>query len=468
MNSYDQVPYPTFVQEQTHPDRMHVIASLFGLSPAPVDACRVLEVGCGDGNNMIPLAYCCPKAKFVGIDLAEQAVSRGNEAIRALGLSNISLEGRDLTALPADFGEFDYIIAHGVYAWVPEFVRDSLLRMCREHIAPQGIAYISYNAMPGGHTRRVVRDLMLFHTRGIADADEKVRQAEAILSFAVNSTPRDDYFSQLLESRQKTIAEGTVLFHDDLGENYEPVYVEQFVAHAARHDLGYVGEADFFEMSDAMYPPAIREELDRLSAGDRIRKEQYMDFLSGRGFRQTLLCRSEVTPKCGPLLERLRRFHVSTTLKPTDVEGEFVTRGERKIKTNHPVIQEKLVELCAMWPASMPVESVTGADPLLENYLFHLYSGNFVQLHSRAPFFTINTGERPEASAVARFQALQSEFVATLSQQAARIEGETARKFLLKLDGTRTREELAEEMGKPLQLIEENLQSMARLGLILR
>lgn len=470
MNVYDDVPYSTFVQEQTHPDRMNVVASLFGLHPVALENCRVLEVGCGDGSNLIPQAYVYPNSNFVGIDLAEKAIGAGNEAIRGIGLRNISLWVQDLTAIGPDFGEFDYILAHGVYAWVPDAVRDGLLRLCREHLAEQGIAFISYNALPGGHLRRVARDLMLFHTRGITDAAEKVKQAQAILNFAAQSTPRDDYYRDLLREREDNIhtSDSHAFFHDDLAEVYEPVYVEQFVAHAATHDLTYVAEADFFELNDVIFPSAVREKLNALSAGDPLRKEQYMDFLSGRAFRQSLICRKEAAPARTPIPERIRPYYVSTMMEPGEAEGQFVGPLGTTITTNHPQIRRKITELGALWPSSLPVESVTEGDPLVENYLFQLYASNLVKLHAHAQHFTLQPGERPEASAVARYQAIKGEVVATLTQFPARIEGETARKFLLKLDGTRTREELAEEMEKPLPLIEENLNSMAHMALLVR
>lgn len=470
MSFYDSVPYPTFVQEQTHPERMAIVSTIFGMAPAPLEACRVLEVGCGDGNNIIPLAYCWPHAKFAGIDLAEQPITRGQQAIADLGLQNISLEVRDLTALPADFGEFDYIIAHGIYAWVPEFVRDGLLALCRSHLAPQGVAFVSYNAMPAGHVRRVTRDLMLFHTRGIADAAEKVRQAAAILQFAAESTPRDDYFRQLMQERMKNIlnSDTNALFHDDLSPYYEPVYFLEFLAHAAKHDLAYVAEADFFELSDSIFSPEVRLQLDALSKGDPIRKEQYMDFFSGRAFRQTLLCRKESAPERSTDAARIRAFYISTMMNPGEKEGEFVGPRGTKITTNHPVILKKLEELSELWPGSMSMEWMTGGDLLVEQFVLQLYAANLVKFHTHPPLFTLQPGEFPEASAVARYQASKGHAVATLTQYPAKIEGETARTFLQLLDGTRTREALAKEMARPLVAIDENLNSMAKLGLLKR
>jgi cyclopropane fatty-acyl-phospholipid synthase-like methyltransferase len=155
--SYDIVPYPTGSQVQTHPDRLATIATLFGMSPKPVEECRVLELACGNGGNLIPMAYALPRSTFVGIDLAAGAIDAGRTVIRRLELRNITLLQQDLRTLPSDFGTFDYIIAHGVYAWVAPPVQDWILAVCRGHLAPQGVAFVSYNAFPGSHLRIMVR-----------------------------------------------------------------------------------------------------------------------------------------------------------------------------------------------------------------------------------------------------------------------------------------------------------------------
>src|SRR6266849_10034387 len=105
---YDEVPYPGLPQPQTHPDRLGIIATLFGMSPAPADRCRVLELGCGDGGNLIPMALTLPGSAFTGIDLAEPAIARGCALVRTLGLENITLRRLDLMRAGPDVGEFDY------------------------------------------------------------------------------------------------------------------------------------------------------------------------------------------------------------------------------------------------------------------------------------------------------------------------------------------------------------------------
>src|SRR5262249_29663350 len=159
-NPYEQIPYKTLPRLATHPDRLGSVGTLFGMSPAPLTACRVLEIGCGDASNLIPMAYGLPGSRITGIDLAASAIATGREPAEAVGPHNLSLIAGDLREMSADHGEFDYIIAHGVYSWVPSEVRDGLLAVCRDRLSPQGIAFISYNALPGSHLRQMLREMM--------------------------------------------------------------------------------------------------------------------------------------------------------------------------------------------------------------------------------------------------------------------------------------------------------------------
>src|SRR5438093_4154914 len=136
--TYDEVLYPSHTHSQTHPDRLATIATLFGMTPAPVDGCRVLELGCGDGGNLIPMAFGLPGSEFVGIDLAARPIGSGQALVEALGLKNITLRPLDIMQISSDFGRFDYIIAHGLYSWVPPAVQDKILAICKANLAPEG------------------------------------------------------------------------------------------------------------------------------------------------------------------------------------------------------------------------------------------------------------------------------------------------------------------------------------------
>ena len=175
LSLYDEVLYPAAVFPQTHPNRLATIAFLRGMQPAPIDRCRVLELGCGIGSNLIGMAFQLPASDFIGLDLAKRPIASGQALVKELGLQNIKFHSMDVSEASSEqFGRFDFIIAHGLYSWVPQPVRERILAICREMLNPQGVAYISYNAYPGNHLRDFVRGMMRFHTARIEGSVEKV------------------------------------------------------------------------------------------------------------------------------------------------------------------------------------------------------------------------------------------------------------------------------------------------------
>ena len=159
--SYDKIPYPSKFFVQTHPDRLATQATLFGMSPADVATCRVLELGCGNGSNLIAQAYLLPEAKFIGVDLAKTHIEDAAAAARGFGFTNIEFRQMDVMDMSeADFGKFDYITAHGLFSWVPDLVREKVLELYRELLNENGVGYISYSAYPGAHQREMVQRAM--------------------------------------------------------------------------------------------------------------------------------------------------------------------------------------------------------------------------------------------------------------------------------------------------------------------
>ncbi|MEO8027023.1 MAG: class I SAM-dependent methyltransferase, partial [Bryobacteraceae bacterium] len=130
-NTYDAIPYINTPYSQTHPSRLHVLGRLHGIDTPPVETCRVLELGASEGLNLIGMAVVLPRAQFTGVELAELPVANGNRVISDLGLANVRLLQMNLLDLEGSFGEFDYIIAHGLYAWTPPIIRERILSIVR-------------------------------------------------------------------------------------------------------------------------------------------------------------------------------------------------------------------------------------------------------------------------------------------------------------------------------------------------
>ncbi len=501
--SYDQVPYPSLSYAQTHPDRLATVATLLGMDPPPVTGCRVLEMGCASGGNLIPMAYGLPGSEFVGIDLAARQIAQGQEMIDALGLTNVTLRHMDILdvappSAASSLGQFDYVIAHGVYSWVPAAVREKLLSVCRENLAPDGVAYVSYNTYPGWHMLNIVRDMMRYHTRDVEDPHERAAQARDMLDFLVQATAGTDgaagsgahsvamsayasfiqmyarFLSGELEGRRRPKID-SLLLHDELETHNEPVYFHQFARQAAAHGLQYLAEAEFHSMVDSNFPPQVSERLCEM-AHDVIELEQYLDFLRNRSLRQTLLCHADVSFSRKIKPERLQRLYVSSQAEPVPVDEKantpngivkFEGSDSAAIATDHPVTKAAMRYLYDIWPQAVSFDQalseararlaarggtanetsgerarsidaqILGAN-LLKAYS---YSGTLVRFHTYDPPLTLTVGEHPQASPLARLQARDSHIVTNLRHE--RVTLDAFNRYLLRhLDGQHDREAL--------------------------
>jgi SAM-dependent methyltransferase len=389
------------------------VATLFGLRPADPAACRLLELGCGDGGNVVPMAYGLPGSSFTGVDLSARAIEHAAELRATLGLANLELRRADL-AVPGDLGTFDYIVCHGVYSWVEPHVRDALLATCRAHLAPHGVAYVSYDVYPGGHMREVTRQMLRWHLGDIDDPEERIAQARALLAAVAEAGQPQAQWAL----RQSDPA----LFHDELAEHHEAVLFADFVDHAARHGLAFLAEADVQEMQAGALPPELAE--------DPIAREQYLDFFKGRMFRQTLLCHAEAERRA-PTPDVVRgMLAASPTLKP----------------------------FAGVWPRALPV---TDDEAMLRAYV----TGE-VQLHVWAPALPAEPPERPLASALARLQAARGTQLTNLWHGSVEVPDELGRRLITLLDGTRDRAALLRELDRPAEELERSLAGLARIALL--
>ncbi len=467
-DAYDQIRYPGHALAQAHPDRLATIAALFGMKPPEVSHCRVLELGCGDGLNLISVGLGLPEAECVGIDLAPSGITRGWEILREIGLKNVTLSQRNILDIDPDFGQFDFIVAHGVYSWVPPEVRDKLLSICKENLAENGVAYVSYNTHPGSHQREMVREMMRYHVAEFAEPAQRIDQARALIEFlAEHSRTEGDVYRSVLKQERERIRgfADSSLFHDDLAEENAPVYFYQFVEHAARHGLQYLSEAHFTETQAGVFPAEVVAVLNQI-ADSLVAKEQYLDFLKGRRFRQTLLCHAACELDRIPRPERMARYYLASPLRsdspPLDVRTPAVVAfaGPLKssIRTNNPLIKAALTALGEAWPQAAHFHDLlagarascgrgNGHDGpsidedvrVLGDLLLRAYAGGIIEVYGHPPRFALQPGERPVASPLARLQIREDGKVINLRHYNIEIENPLGRYLLQRLDGSQDR-----------------------------
>lgn len=279
-------------------------ARLLGLSPAPASTARILEIGSSYGGNLISQALFYPKATFTGIEIAPTQVSVGKTYIDQLGITNLNLLEGDVNESHEHLGTYDYIIAHGFYSWVDEETKDNFLRLCKEHLAENGILYMSYNTYPGWHKMDSVRALLKFANKDIDTLNhrEKVRHGKTVASklgalMLEYDTVKNQQTSFLQSLRQTLQKQDCYVGHDHLEPVNTPVYFHQCMDHMAEHGFTYLCDCDLNLSFPDVYDETLRTQLQELAPHDPLAREQYIDFMLNTAFRKSLFTHKGATPK---------------------------------------------------------------------------------------------------------------------------------------------------------------------------
>lgn len=492
IESYEKTPYPYLGYQQTHPDTSASVARLLGLNPTDVEHCRVLEVGCAVGGNLVPMAYALPESEFIGFDISPSQIEAGQAIIKELGLTNIQLMTLDIMEATEDkIGKFDYIIAHGIYSWVPDDVRDRLMQMCRDLLTENGVANISYNVLPGWKMMGMLRDMMLYHTRETESPDDKVMESRELAQFLVESVPQlnkgnvsfyssyrdflEGYNEFVLKGRDESSFPESLMLHDEIAVVNHPVYFHQFAEHCEQHGLQYVSESSLSKVMPTNMPQEIAQEMIEMS-GDIIEMEQYMDFLYNRTFRQTLICHEEreVQRRLSPDVGMMSKFYIASNAQLTTPNAIISEKGVARWKgtdgaefaTDNPITKEAMRILLDAFPQSISfpdlhkqvMQSSYSRTPdtetqhrdmvILSAQLLQMftYSDTLVEFHTAPTKCTVKISDRPKVSNVARWLVSKGyQTVSNMRHQRVQLD-DLARMLIPLLDGEHTQRALISEM----------------------
>ena len=468
LESYEAVAYESKAVPLAEPDVMAAAAILHGLTPPAPERARVLELGCGTGGNLIAMAMRLRKATFLGVDLSPAQIERASYAVSELGLQNVTVLANSIADIDASFGQFDYVICHGVYSWVPAPIRDAILRVCAENLAPNGIAYVSYNTYPGWHRRGMVREILKFNDDPALPPSARVSRARDLANMLGAADPADDSpHGLVLHSELRELAKQSDrhLFHDQLAPINEPVYFADFAKHACAHALRYVAEARLAVETRAT--ANLRTVLG--PDADIVQVEQQLDFVRGREFRRTLLCHDDRHPSAAPVPEAIPRLFARTMAQHAEPSAEDAARSEHvaafktstgvMLTTNNPQLIAMLGALVDIAPAAMSFEGLAteverrlaGAEPASSSVrvdrdalvaaLLQSATAGLVEFRALPSPFVPHAGERPKAAPLARWQAANFDFLTSLAHSPIRVTG-VERYMLRHLDGTNDRERL--------------------------
>lgn len=365
---YDLLPYPSMPISRTQPAHLAALAALFGMPAPVVGHSRVLELGCAAGGNIIPLAAQYRSAHFTGIDLSARHIDDGCKRVASCALDNISLQRSDIASFVPCGQPFDYIICHGVFSWVPRPVQDAILRLCRDALAPNGMAVISYNVLPGWHLRAVVRDICLHYAGSDGVPQRRVARARAALERIAQSSSRDQPYGVLLRAEAARLRNmpAAYILGEFLAPDNAPCTVQDFIARAGRSGLDYLCEADLSASVPETLDPTLQDCLAPIGAA-RTTVEQRIDLETGRPFRCSVLVHQPAAARhFMPSAERLRPLHMASPLqfdaaRSTGDVARFGNAGAHSIATGDPAVSQALHCLAAAYPATVTLDKLTAA-----------------------------------------------------------------------------------------------------------
>jgi SAM-dependent methyltransferase len=488
--SYDAIRYPGTVVPNTSPNHL-ALCSLWHQGPRPLpERYRLVELGCGDGANLLPLAFYHPGSDFIGIDSSAEELERARRGAASLGLKNIRLVPQDVRVLVStDFEPCDYIVAHGLYSWVPQDAREALLGFCRQTLTPSGLAYISYNAQPGWAIRRLVREILL-RARPVREAalDQKAQRAQQVAARLLEDLPSRDYaYAVLLADELERVrnARPGYVFHEYLAEVNDGFWLGDFVRDARGHGLDYLGDAQFGRW-EGYVPEQIRSAL----AGrklDRVEQEETADLIGDRYFRASILCRADAprtsaTPRAlldevriaGSLSAQSDAFDLTEGL----AEG-FIGHGRAEVTLEASITKAAVLLLASRWPSALPLDTLhrQALDFLdthghaksqsclaqLSDDVITLFEAGQVDLRLGPGSAPGRSSEPPKAHALARFEAGHREALTTRAHLSLPL-SPGALAITRALDGCRSRVDLERTFGAAA--LNQTLTILNRWGLL--
>lgn len=358
---YQSLPYPAMSHPSCDPATTAVAAKLAGLTTSTPASSHILEIGCSAGHNLLALAARWPEARFTGIDFSGKAIEEARETVRLLDIGNVEFIEADLgTYDPGDI-TYDFIIAHGFYSWVPEPVRQILLDFCRNHLAPNGIATISYNTLPGWSQRQSLTGLArLLTQRPVA---EKIGRApvDALTYLATVEAGNSPNAVQLRSVLHDMIGKSTdILMFDDFAPLNTPVTFLDFVSHTNASRLHYLGESQIYDNFPTELPAEAAEALKPLE-DDPLVLQQTIDVLINRTFRHALLCRNDAPVDSKLTMATVLQFAVRCphVFERTPQGARLIDRSGKEAGTvEHPLAIAFFSSLATTSPECVPMQEI--------------------------------------------------------------------------------------------------------------
>ncbi|ADL02511.1 class I SAM-dependent methyltransferase [Brevundimonas subvibrioides] len=291
---YSELEYTSGYYHELGPAHLAFCALVAGIDrPAPARPIY-LELGMGQGVSLAAHAA-ASDGEFWGVDLNPAHVANARALAEAVSTPLTLVEGAfaDFAARD-DLPLFDVITLHGVWSWVSDASRRSIVEILRDRLAPGGVVYLSYNCQPGWASRGPIRHLMKLGHGASAPGDPEVR-VQSALAFAEEVAAADGRFfaenrpaASHLASLRKTTPQ--YLGHEYLNADWHIPWFSDVAEAMAEADLTFAVSARLLDRVNVLQlPPAGVALMDREK--DPVLRESIRDFLVNQQFRPDVFAR---------------------------------------------------------------------------------------------------------------------------------------------------------------------------------
>ena len=355
-----------------------------------LDAYAVLELGCGDGTKLLPLAYYRRHASFVGVDGANSQIEAADFRNSELQLSNVSFVAADFSHAAEQLsGEFDFIIAHGVFSWVPDGVRDALLELCAQRLRPGGLLYMNYNSRPGWNVRGLVRDFLLAQTAGTTDLRTRAQDAKLYSARVSSSLTTDAHpYTQLIVNEFRLICDKDISFiaHEYLAAHNQPYWRSEFLDLMQGHGLSYVADADFNYRSGRSPEDLALWLSEQKLTGRSL--DDTVDLLCYRQMHSPILTMGPLS-RSPPSTVELANLLVASCLTPcTQNDGGYSMLQHPsgfQFDVKQEVVRTVLTKLRTLWPRGQPIGATFPNVSRVMDELLLLHRNGLIELRCVEP-----------------------------------------------------------------------------------
>lgn len=291
------VGYTYGFYKELSPHWLNYVATLRGVAAPYGDKLRYLELGCGYGSGLILLAAIHPEQEFLGIDFNPVHIAHGRKLAADAGLTNIRFEEADFVELaqdwPAEWGQFDYVVGHGIYTWLDFHVRDAMVKTIKHATNPGAIVYLSYNTMPGCVSMQPVQHLLrLWQTTEHMGSGTAITEGVKRLKAFTDTQSIMSVALPTIKSHVENMdgKDASYLVHEYLHDNWQPIWFNQMAEELSAAKLSYVGTASVGDLFVESIVPQVQKDI-LAQYEDPIMRQVMIDVLVNQTFRKDVFAR---------------------------------------------------------------------------------------------------------------------------------------------------------------------------------